>query len=59
MISYLNVAIFYHFDRCGSLKKLILSGNRLITLPDAIHLLTDLEVLDLKENPDLVRQDLF
>jgi len=36
------------------LKKLILSGNRLITLPDAIHLLTDLEVLDLKDNPDLV-----
>lgn len=42
------------FCRCGSLKKLILSGNRLITLPDAIHLLTDLEVLDLKDNPDLV-----
>ena len=40
--------------RCGSLKKLILNRNRLITLPDAIHLLTDLEVLDLKDNPDLV-----
>ncbi|CAL8141139.1 unnamed protein product [Orchesella dallaii] len=40
--------------RCGSLKKLILSGNRLITVPDAIHLLTDLEMLDLKDNPDLV-----
>jgi Leucine-rich repeat (LRR) protein len=40
--------------RCGSLKRLILSGNRLITLPDAIHLLTDLEVLDLKDNPELV-----
>lgn len=40
--------------RCGSLKKLILSGNRLITVPDAIHLLTDLEQLDLKDNPDLV-----
>jgi len=36
------------------LKKLILTGNRLITLPDAIHLLTDLEVLDLKDNPELV-----
>ncbi|XP_063216475.1 protein flightless-1 [Bacillus rossius redtenbacheri] len=40
--------------RCGSLKKLILTGNRLITLPDAIHLLTDLETLDLRDNPDLV-----
>lgn len=40
--------------RCGSLKKLVLNGNRLITLPDAIHLLTDLEVLDLKDNPELV-----
>ncbi len=39
--------------RCGSLKKLILARNRLITLPDAIHL-TELEVLDLKGNPDLV-----
>lgn len=40
--------------RCGRLKKLVLGHNRLITLPEAIHLLTDLEVLDLKENPDLV-----
>uniref|UniRef100_A0A8D8S4Y6 Protein flightless-1 n=1 Tax=Cacopsylla melanoneura TaxID=428564 RepID=A0A8D8S4Y6_9HEMI len=39
--------------RCGSLKKLILSSNRLITLPDTIHL-SELEVLDLKDNPDLV-----
>jgi len=31
--------------RCGKLKKLILNSNRLITLPDAIHSLTDLEVL--------------
>ncbi len=30
--------------RCGKLKKLILCDNRLITLPDAIHYLTDLEV---------------
>ena len=30
--------------RCGKLKKLILNTNRLITLPDAIHFLTDLEV---------------
>jgi hypothetical protein len=48
-----SLQINYLF-RCGSLKKLILCGNRLITLPDAIHLLTDLEVLDLKDNPDLV-----
>ncbi|KAJ9590157.1 hypothetical protein L9F63_016713, partial [Diploptera punctata] len=40
--------------RCGSLKKLILTSNHLITLPDAIHLLTDLDVLDLRDNPDLV-----
>lgn len=46
-----NVIIFL---RCGSLKKLILSSNRLITVPDAIHLLTDLEQLDLRDNPNLV-----
>ncbi|KAI5719900.1 hypothetical protein M8J76_016466 [Diaphorina citri] len=39
--------------RCGSLKKLILSSNRLITLPDTIHL-SELQVLDLKDNPDLI-----
>ena len=32
------------FFRCGKLKKLILNNNRLVTLPDAIHYLTDLEV---------------
>ncbi|XP_055907906.1 protein flightless-1 [Eupeodes corollae] len=40
--------------RCGSLKKLNLSSNRLITLPDAIHLLSDLDQLDLRNNPDLI-----
>lgn len=40
--------------RCGSLKKLNLSCNKLITLPDAIHLLSDLESLQLHDNPDLV-----
>ncbi|XP_046966291.1 protein flightless-1 [Vanessa cardui] len=40
--------------RCGSLKKLNLSCNKLITLPDAIHLLSDLESLQLHGNPDLV-----
>lgn len=44
----------YIFSRCGSLRKLNLSSNCLITLPDAIHLLTDLVFLDLKDNPDLV-----
>ena len=39
--------------RCASLKKLILARNKLITLPDAIHL-TELLVLDLKGNPDLI-----
>ena len=33
--------------RCASLKKLILARNKLITLPEAIHL-TELLVLDLK-----------
>lgn len=36
------------------MKKLILTANRLITLPDAIHLLTDLDMLDLRDNPELV-----
>lgn len=40
--------------RCGSLKQLILTSNRLITVPDAIHLLTDLEQLDLRDNPNLI-----
>ncbi|XP_023344300.1 protein flightless-1 isoform X2 [Eurytemora carolleeae] len=39
--------------RCASLKKLILARNKLITLPDAIHL-TELQVLDLKGNPELI-----
>ena len=39
--------------RCGALKKMILARNRLITLPDAIHL-TELDVLDLKGNPELI-----
>ncbi|KTF89064.1 hypothetical protein cypCar_00012721 [Cyprinus carpio] len=29
--------------RCGKLKKLVLNKNRLVTLPEAIHFLTDLE----------------
>ncbi|KAF0310088.1 Protein flightless-1 [Amphibalanus amphitrite] len=41
--------------RCGALKKLILASNRLVTLPDTIHLISDsLEVLDLRDNPDLI-----
>jgi Leucine-rich repeat (LRR) protein len=40
--------------RCGRLKRLLLSHNRLITLPDAIHLLSDIEKLDLSDNPNLV-----
>ncbi|XP_045516533.1 protein flightless-1 isoform X2 [Pieris brassicae] len=40
--------------RCGSLKKLNLSCNKLITLPDAIHLLSDLDSLQLHGNRDLV-----
>lgn len=44
----------YIFYRCGSLKKLLLGSNKLITLPDTIHLLKDIEVLDLSNNPDLI-----
>ncbi|XP_035694685.1 protein flightless-1 homolog [Branchiostoma floridae] len=40
--------------RCGKLKRLILNRNRLVTLPDAIHALTDLETLDIRDNPNLV-----
>ncbi|KAI4822802.1 hypothetical protein KUCAC02_008330 [Chaenocephalus aceratus] len=40
--------------RCGKLKKLVLNKNRLVTLPEAVHFLTDLEVLDVRENPNLV-----
>ncbi|XP_050429442.1 protein flightless-1 [Adelges cooleyi] len=40
--------------RCGNLKKLLLGSNKLITLPDTIHLLKDIEVLDLNNNPDLI-----
>ncbi|XP_022093580.1 protein flightless-1 homolog isoform X2 [Acanthaster planci] len=40
--------------RCPKLKKLILTKNRILTLPEAIHLITDLEVLDVRDNPDCV-----
>uniref|UniRef100_A0A4W6CA62 Protein flightless-1 homolog n=1 Tax=Lates calcarifer TaxID=8187 RepID=A0A4W6CA62_LATCA len=40
--------------RCGKLKKLVLNKNRLVTLPEAIHFLTELEILDVRENPNLV-----
>lgn len=40
--------------RCGSLKRLNLSCNKLITLPNAIHLLSDLNTLQLHGNPELV-----
>lgn len=38
--------------RCASLKRLNLSSNKLITLPESIHL-TELDSLDLRNNPDL------
>ncbi|KAJ8254264.1 hypothetical protein COCON_G00208760 [Conger conger] len=40
--------------RCGKLKKLVLNKNRLVTLPEAVHFLTDLEVLDVRDNPNMV-----
>lgn len=30
--------------RCSKLRKLVLNKNRLVTLPEAIHFLTDMEV---------------
>lgn len=39
--------------RCAKLKRLVLSDNLLITLPEAIYLLTELK-LDLANNPQLV-----
>jgi len=39
-----NRSVILFCTRCGKLKKLILNSNRLVTLPDAIHFLTDLEV---------------
>lgn len=52
--SFVRKLVKWSYPRCGSLKRLNLSCNRLITLPDAVHLLTDLELLDLRENPDLL-----
>uniref|UniRef100_A0A8C6G3N0 Protein flightless-1 homolog n=1 Tax=Moschus moschiferus TaxID=68415 RepID=A0A8C6G3N0_MOSMO len=40
--------------RCMKLRKLVLNKNRLVTLPEAIHFLTEIEVLDVRENPSLV-----
>ncbi|KAB1266484.1 Protein flightless-1-like protein [Camelus dromedarius] len=40
--------------RCTKLRKLVLNRNRLVTLPEAIHFLTEIEVLDVRENPSLV-----
>ncbi|KAB7507509.1 Protein flightless-1 [Armadillidium nasatum] len=41
--------------RCPNLKKLILNNNRLVTLPEAIHFITEsLDVLMLDDNPELV-----
>uniref|UniRef100_G1SWT9 FLII actin remodeling protein n=1 Tax=Oryctolagus cuniculus TaxID=9986 RepID=G1SWT9_RABIT len=40
--------------RCPKLRKLVLNKNRLVTLPEAIHFLTELQVLDVRENPSLV-----
>ncbi|KAG6935057.1 FLII, actin remodeling protein [Chelydra serpentina] len=40
--------------RCAKLKKLVLNKNRLVTLPEAVHFLTDVEILDVRENPNLV-----
>lgn len=38
---YLSIPLPY---RCSKLRKLVLNKNRLVTLPEAIHFLTDVEV---------------
>ncbi|XP_023600839.1 protein flightless-1 homolog isoform X4 [Myotis lucifugus] len=40
--------------RCTKLRKLVLNKNRLVTLPEAIHFLPEIQVLDVRENPSLV-----
>ncbi|KAK2510157.1 LOW QUALITY PROTEIN: hypothetical protein MC885_017836, partial [Smutsia gigantea] len=40
--------------RCTKLRKLVLNKNCLVTLPEAIHSLEKIEVLDVRENPNLV-----
>ncbi len=40
--------------RCVKLKRVKLNDNCLLTLPDSIHFLSDLEELDLRRNADLV-----
>lgn len=40
--------------RCAKLRKLVLNKNRLVTLPEAVHFLLDIEILDVRENPNLV-----
>jgi len=49
-----SIFFYIYVYRCGSLKKLLLGSNKLITLPDTIHLLKDIEVLDLSNNPNLI-----
>lgn len=39
--------------RCGKLRRLILNNNRLFTLPETIHYLTELETLQLDDNPEM------
>lgn len=45
--SFVRIYTLSFKHRCGKLKKLILNGNRLVTLPDILHLLPDLEVNNL------------
>ncbi|XP_068099632.1 protein flightless-1 homolog [Hyperolius riggenbachi] len=40
--------------RCPKLRKIVLNKNRLVTLPETVHFLPELEVLDVRENPSLV-----
>ena len=40
-------------DRVFVYRRLILNNNRLYTLPETIHYLTELDTLQLEDNPEL------
>ena len=52
--AYINYYITILHCRCVKLRKLILTNNRLVSLPVSVHHLPDLQTLDVRGNPDLV-----
>lgn len=45
--------------RCAKLRKLVLNKNRLVTLPEAVHFLTDIEVRFMEQDGRRPRQSGF